>query len=590
MSVSSSLNSTGVLSSGNLNNSLVSVSGTLNDEIVGVSASNNAQYNVLSSQITSINNTLAGLNLTTVTSTAPGNTAYGVGSGMSLSGTGNIAVGITSGQSVTGNDNVAVGDGAGSNIIGSTNTGLGTRSSSTISGGYNAGSGYESSRQIVGDANTGMGSESSINVTGYYNSGLGFASSTNVLGSGNTAAGASSGQHVTGSANSALGIGSGQNVTGNANIAIGENAGSVGTASVTALSNASATGAANVRTAQSQPGTQAQSQTRRNLQSTSQDDGTPQAVPATNAVNMAVQGDNNVAIGSSAGLGNGSAFSNTVAIGTAASATQSTAVAIGAGAVATAANAVALGAGSIANEINTVSVGAPGAERRITNVAPGVNGSDAATYGQLTTAINATDQHIANVGTVANKGIAMSMAQAGAGGASARPGEMAVAMGTGFFEGQSALGIGIAGASKSGERIFRLASSVSPGLGDLGVQASYQMRLGKASPANLGTAGSAGMAATDEIPFSIWKTLGFTDVLEEPSGGVYKAHLGARTFRIAINKILSDTAPAWMITIDEKQRDGTWRSLDDQMDLHSNHQVSIAMHEALTSLAALAHQ
>ena len=414
----------------------------------------------------------------------------------------------------------------------------------------------------------------------------GFQSSVNVTGVGNTAAGASSGQNVTGIANSALGVGSGQSVTGNANIAIGQNAGSAGTLTTTASANvatqsiaAKGDGTGATQTTQSQ---------KRSLESTVGDQtvqATPQASQSVLPNTLAVIGDNNIAIGTNAGQGTGTSFSDTVAIGTAASASQASAVAIGANSSAIAANSVAIGAGSIADQANTVSVGSVGSERRITNVAPGVNATDAATFGQLTTAISATQQEIQQVSTVASKGIAISLAQAGTGNAATKPGEMSVVMGTGYFQGETAIGLGLTGSSKDGERVFRLGSGLSPGLADIGMQASYQIRVGKASPGlPLQRAGSA-PSETPEVPYTEWKRFGFSDVLEESSGSVYHASVGARTFRISINKVVGDTSPAWLITVDEKQRDGMWRSVDDQVSLHSNHDVSVAMHEAIVAIS-----
>ena len=223
---------------------------------------------------------------------------------------------------------------------------------------------------------------------------------------------------------------------------------------------------------------------------------TPQANQGATPNNLAVQGDNNVAIGTNAGQGNGTSFSDTVAIGTNASATAS--------------GAVAIGAGSVANEANTVSVGSPGAERRITNVAPGVNATDAATYGQLTTAIGQTQQAINQVGSIANKGVAMSMAQSAAGLRAGNPGEMSLSMASGYYEGEAAVGVGLTGSSKDGERAFHVASSLAPGLSDVGIQASYAMRVGKASPKETHeTSTTPGIA---EIPMNEWYKHGCTEV------------------------------------------------------------------------------
>lgn len=65
------------------------------------------------------------------------------------------------------------------------------------------------------------------------------------------------------------------------------------------------------------------------------------------------------------------------------------AIALGPNASVTAPNSVALGADSVADRANTVSVGSAGAERQITNVAAGTAPTDAATVGQVDTAIAA---------------------------------------------------------------------------------------------------------------------------------------------------------------------------------------------------------
>ena len=65
------------------------------------------------------------------------------------------------------------------------------------------------------------------------------------------------------------------------------------------------------------------------------------------------------------------------------------AIALGTNASVTAPNSVALGADSVADRANTVSVGSAGAERQITNVAAGTAPTDAATVGQVDTAIAA---------------------------------------------------------------------------------------------------------------------------------------------------------------------------------------------------------
>ena len=505
------------------------------------------------------------------------NTLYGLASGLMLSGVGNVGIGFTAGVGIIGDENVAVGDNSGASVVGSSNTGVGTLASDTISGGYNTGTGYASSSNIVGNANAGVGAFASTNVTGSANAGLGFQASVQVTGSANTAAGASSGQQVTGSANSALGVAAGQGVTGNANVAVGQNAGSAGAGNASTTATASANLAADVAT---------QSNKQRVLESVLAEQ-TTAASPQVNAATApapvyGVQGSNNVAIGTNAGLGNGTPFSDTVAIGTSASATQASAVALGANSSATAANAVALGAGSIADQANTVSVGAPGAERRIVNVAPGVAASDAATYGQLSQAIHSTEQQINHVATVANKGVAMSMAQAGAADAAVKPGETAVAVGTGYFEGNTALGVGVTRASSDGERVFRAGSAISPGLSDIGLQASYQVRVNQSKSATEKQVEHQHLS----VPFAFWNQHGFTRVVQIVPGRIYTALNTGRMFRLTLGDFVSATGTQWAVQVDEMHTDGEWSHVSAMDQVDSNAKMTIALQQVITALDA----
>ena len=79
-------------------------------------------------------------------------------------------------------------------------------------------------------------------------------------------------------------------------------------------------------------------------------------------------------------------------------------------------------------------------------MAPRGNATDAATYGRL----NGVSQQVNEVGSVANKGVAMSMAQAAAGGLAVGPGQTSMmAMESGYFQCETAVGLGVAGVSKS---------------------------------------------------------------------------------------------------------------------------------------------
>lgn len=108
---------------------------------------------------------------------------------------------------------------------------------------------------------------------------------------------------------------------------------------------------------------------------------------------------------------------------------------------------MAIGSGSVANVANTVSVGSPGNERRITNVAAGINATDAVNVGQLgsmssgfSTALNNLQDQIMTNQTEARRGIAAAVAAGGYMTPSA-PGRTTVQMTTGFFHGESAVGI-----------------------------------------------------------------------------------------------------------------------------------------------------
>src|SRR5262245_6692713 len=81
--------------------------------------------------------------------------------------------------------------------------------------------------------------------------------------------------------------------------------------------------------------------------------------------------------------------SNSIAVGTGASATRNGAIAIGSGARATKPGAVAIGGGSIANVADTISVGKAGNERRIVNVAAGINPTDAVNLAQVQAMLSA---------------------------------------------------------------------------------------------------------------------------------------------------------------------------------------------------------
>src|SRR5262249_26520289 len=141
-----------------------------------------------------------------------------------------------------------------------------------------------------------------------------------------------------------------------------------------------------------------------------------------------------VAVGAFAQASNGGA-----AFGDGAVATGASATAIGQNAVATASNSVAIGAGSVASAPNTASFGSPRNERRLTDIAPGVSPTDAATFGQVSGVQTQVDTNR----TEARRGIAATAAM-GIAMTPSRPGKTTVSMNTGFFKGETGVGVAVA--------------------------------------------------------------------------------------------------------------------------------------------------
>lgn len=115
--------------------------------------------------------------------------------------------------------------------------------------------------------------------------------------------------------------------------------------------------------------------------------------------------------------------------------------------MASADGAVALGSGSVASAPNTVSVGRSGAERRITNVAAGVAPTDAVNVGQLSSVANGFTSQLEGLqnqisGNLreSRRGIAAALAASGYMMPSA-PGKTTVQVTTGFFRGETAVGV-----------------------------------------------------------------------------------------------------------------------------------------------------
>lgn len=136
-----------------------------------------------------------------------------------------------------------------------------------------------------------------------------------------------------------------------------------------------------------------------------------------------------------------------VAVGDSSTATGNQAVALGYQAVATHANSVALGAGSQTSAADTVSVGRAGANRRITNVATPVEADDAATKGYVDAMVGGganayTDRQVSAARDYAARGIAATAAIVSV--TPSAVGKTAIGIGTGHYDGHSAVGMSIA--------------------------------------------------------------------------------------------------------------------------------------------------
>jgi autotransporter adhesin len=172
--------------------------------------------------------------------------------------------------------------------------------------------------------------------------------------------------------------------------------------------------------------------------------------------NASSTGTNAIAIGTGAvatgsiGVGAGATASNGgAAFGDGAVATGANSAALGTNASATAANSVAIGSGSTNTVANTVSFGSTGNERRLTNVAAGVNATDAVNVGQLQSTVSGIqtqyaglqnqvidNQREARRGIVAAVAVAPVLMPSSAG-------KTTVAFNTGYYRGESGVGIGV---------------------------------------------------------------------------------------------------------------------------------------------------
>ena len=120
----------------------------------------------------------------------------------------------------------------------------------------------------------------------------------------------------------------------------------------------------------------------------------------------------------------------------------------------TGANSVAIGANSVANRANTVSVGSAGNERIIANVADGVAPTDAANMRQLQSVANM----VGEVKKDAMAGTASAMAIGNLPQATI-PGKGMMAIGAGYYKGQTATALGVSKMSENGKWVFKASAS-----------------------------------------------------------------------------------------------------------------------------------
>ncbi|QLB39626.1 YadA-like family protein [Mannheimia pernigra] len=152
-------------------------------------------------------------------------------------------------------------------------------------------------------------------------------------------------------------------------------------------------------------------------------------------------------------------------------------VAIGANSVAKGSNSVAVGTGSVAMSDNEFSVGNANVTRRITNVAEGVSETDAVNMGQFTRGMNALGGQVNQLeNKIARTEKRMSSGIAGAYAAASLinapgAGDSMLSVGTGTFNGATAVALGYSRVSDNGKVSLKLIGSAS-NKGDVGGGAS----------------------------------------------------------------------------------------------------------------------
>lgn len=126
---------------------------------------------------------------------------------------------------------------------------------------------------------------------------------------------------------------------------------------------------------------------------------------------------------------------------------------------ATGKNSVSIAGGSTdGGRNNTVSVGSKGNQRTISNVAPGVLNSDAATVGQLKAGLNNVHGKLDEYKKDSRAGTASAMA-IGNLPQSTIPGKGMVSLGGGFYDGESAMAIGLSKMSDDGKWVVKGSAS-----------------------------------------------------------------------------------------------------------------------------------
>ena len=170
---------------------------------------------------------------------------------------------------------------------------------------------------------------------------------------------------------------------------------------------------------------------------------------------------------------------NATAAGSAAVASGHNATALGYAATASGSNSVALGVNSNdEGRSNVLSVGATGAERQISNVAPGTQGTDVVNLNQLNTGLGSATTQLRNelngVSKDANAGTAAAIAMANMPQAFT-PGKSMIAAGAGYYEGQTAVSIGVSKLSDNGRWVIKFSGSADTrGKVGVGAGAGFQ--------------------------------------------------------------------------------------------------------------------